>query len=81
MRKFTMMCPNCHSTHRVQKNNYARKAGATIGFTAGGIAGGLLGALTGATAGLCLGAKAGEVVDKNILNNYKCLCCEYEFSN
>lgn len=41
----------------------------------------LLGALTGATAGLCLGAKAGEVVDENILNNYKCLCCEYEFSN
>lgn len=33
-----MMCPNCHSTH-VQKNNYARKAGATIGFTAGGAAG------------------------------------------
>ena len=22
-----------------------------------------------------------EVVDENILNNYKCLCCEYEFSN
>ncbi len=47
-----MMCPNCHSIH-VQKNNYARKAGATIGFTAGGTAG---------WGGASVGAQAGAVL-------------------
>ena len=54
-----MMCPNCHSTH-VQKNNYARKAGATIGFTAGGAAG-WGGASVGAQAGAAIGLVAGPV--------------------
>jgi len=26
------------------------------------------------------GAKAGELVDEHVLNNYRCLACGYEFS-
>lgn len=71
MRKFTMMCPNCHSTHHVQKiTTHAKRvqplvlllkvqqAGAAIGLVAGpvgAVAGGIAGGLLGALTGATAG--------------------------
>lgn len=51
-----------------------------IGAAAGGIFGSITGALLGGTAGGVIGSKAGEVVDENVLDNYRCLKCDFEFS-
>ena len=51
-----------------------------IGAVAGGIFGSITGALLGGTAGGVIGSKAGEVVDENVLDNYRCLKCDFEFS-
>lgn len=54
--------------------------GGPIGATIGGIAGAVIGGLIGGSVGCTAGAKLGEVVDANILDNYYCLACEYNFS-
>jgi DNA-directed RNA polymerase subunit RPC12/RpoP len=51
-----------------------------IGGPAGVMLGGLFGALIGGAAGSIAGAKLGEAVDDHVLDNYRCLSCDYEFS-
>lgn len=68
-------CPKCEST-RVDKRNYATRAGAGIGGLAGGAAG-YVGAGTGAAAD----GAAGTVVDKFVLNNYESLNCGHTFTD
>ena len=66
-----LQCPKCKSIH-IETKNYARKTGGTIGTVAG------------TTGGLAVGGGAdlvlGELIDKNILNNLKCLSCGNSFS-
>ena len=45
----------------------------------GSIAGAILGGIVGGTAGGATGAKLGTFVDDHILNNYRCLSCEFAF--
>lgn len=82
------MCPNCDSK-RVDKRNYATKAGAGVGAAAGGVAGYNVGAGAGAAASTVLGTLAGgttgtavggAAVDKFVLNNYECLAYGHTFS-
>lgn len=47
-----IICPNCESK-KIDKRNYATKAGAGVGAAAGGVAG-----YVGAGAGAAAGAKA-----------------------
>ena len=51
-----------------------------VGVAVGGIAGIVLGALCGGTTGCLAGAKLGEVVDRHVLNNHRCLQCGFTFS-
>ena len=45
----------------------------------GSIAGGIIGGLLGGATGLAAGATLGEIVDRNILDNYHCLSCDFRF--
>jgi len=49
--------------------------GVTFGRVTGAIIGGLVGGTTGASAGVALG----EVLDGQVLDNYRCLECDYCF--
>jgi hypothetical protein len=51
-----------------------------IGSLLGGFAGAIIGGLIGGAAGGATGAKMGEVVDDAVLDNYRCLACEYTFN-
>jgi len=88
----TMCCPRCHSAFVVERN-LAKKTVSALG-AAGGVIGGIMASmndeppdaattvLTGFTAGLAAGAagaKLGEFIDKNILDNYQCPLCGYVF--
>jgi hypothetical protein len=50
------------------------------GMVLGSIAGALLGAFVTGTTGCIAGARLGELIDENILNNYQCQECGYQFS-
>lgn len=50
------------------------------GATVGGITGAIFGALLGCAAGGTLGAKVGQLIDQQILKNYRCLDCGHHFS-
>ena len=61
--------------------------GMTVGIVAGppgmlfgGVLGALFGAVVGGTAGGLSGARLGELVDRRILDNYRCLACGHCFS-
>lgn len=63
------------------------RIGATVGLVAGPIgvglgtiAGAIVGILLGGATGCAVGSKLGEVVDKNVLDNFQCLDCGYSFS-
>jgi len=49
--------------------------GVTLGRVTGAIIGGLVGGTTGASAGVALGS----VLDEQVLDNYRCLDCDYCF--
>jgi len=51
------------------------------GVAAGAIAGGILGALGGMLFGGALGSKAGDLVDKHIIQYYRCPKCGNAYSN
>ena len=51
-----------------------------VGSIFGGLAGALMGALFGGAAGCAAGAAVGEVIDTNVLDNYKCQDCGHSFS-
>jgi outer membrane lipoprotein SlyB len=92
--KMIIECPNCQSTRIVSKDVGKKtegvigavggaEVGGAIGLLAGPagvMVGSLLGALIGGAAGSIAGAKLGEVVDNHVLDNYRCLSCDYEFS-
>ena len=85
-------CPKCQSK-KVEKLNYGKRVGATIGGL-GGAAGGAATAMGGAVAGGKAGAAtfgfmagpagaasvAGRAVDEHILDNYRCFACGYKFN-
>ncbi|WP_336368085.1 hypothetical protein [Marinobacter sp. C2H3] len=50
--------------------------GATVGGLGGAVIGALLGGATGASAGVLLG----DILDKRVLDNLRCLDCGYCFS-
>src|SRR5574343_98709 len=50
------------------------------GMVFGGVLGALFGAVVGGTAGGLSGARLGELVDRRILYNYRCLACGHCFS-
>ena len=65
----------------------AGSLGMTVGIVAGppgmvfgGVLGALFGAVVGGTAGGLSGARLGELVDRRILDNYRCLACGHCFS-
>ncbi|RZU47162.1 hypothetical protein EV700_1555 [Fluviicoccus keumensis] len=90
------ICPRCHS-NLVAKRNLARKAVGTIGAVSGVVGGVVACAqdggesdnlaaavIGGMAAGLAVGiagARLGEFVDQNLLDNYQCLRCGYLFSD
>jgi hypothetical protein len=51
------------------------------GATLGALAGAIMGALLAGTSVGIAGARLGEVIDDRILDNYKCLACNYVFSH
>ncbi len=51
------------------------------GMLAGGFLGMLIGAMLGGTTGGIAGVKLGEIVDERILDNYRCLNCDYVFGS
>jgi predicted nucleic-acid-binding Zn-ribbon protein len=50
-----------------------------VGAVLGSITGAILGGLVGGATGGAIGARLGEVVDTNILKNFECLDCGYQF--
>lgn len=50
------------------------------GMVVGGVLGALFGALVAGTAGGLSGAQLGELIDRRILDNYRCLACGHTFS-
>lgn len=50
------------------------------GVVVGGIADAVLGALFGGAIGCKLAGNLGEVIDKNILDNYCCMSCDHNFT-
>lgn len=58
------------------------EVGLAIGLAAGplgALAGALLGGLAGAAAGCATGARLGNVIDEQVLDNYRCLACGHRF--
>jgi hypothetical protein len=55
---------------------FAGPAGAVCGAIAGAVIAGLI----GGTAGCATGSVFGEVIDGNILNNFRCHTCQHVFS-
>ena len=53
----------------------AGPVGSVVGSLSGAIIGGLVGGTTGASAGVALGS----VLDDQVLDNYRCLDCDYCF--
>lgn len=53
--------------------------GGPVGATLGGMAGALIGGLFGGSAGCIAGAKLGEIVDYQVLKNYRCRDCYHIF--
>lgn len=51
-----------------------------VGVVLGGLGGGLLGGLFGGAVGCAVGSTVGEAVDKNILDNLRCLDCQFNFA-
>lgn len=54
--------------------------GGPVGTLIGTVGGAILGGLFGAAAVCTVGARLGEVVDDNVLDNCECLSCGYTFS-
>ncbi|WP_244255700.1 complement resistance protein TraT [Burkholderia vietnamiensis] len=50
-----------------------------VGSAVGGIAGAILAGLVGGAAGCVAGSSLGEVIDANILDNYRCITCGFTF--
>lgn len=50
-----------------------------LGTAIGAVTGGVLGGLLGAAGGAKIGSEVGEVIDKNVINTYKCNKCGREF--
>ena len=44
------------------------------------IAGAIIGGIIGATTGCAIGLSLGELLDDNVLHNYRCLSCGFTFS-
>ena len=55
----------------------APPAGPLVGTIAGAVLGGIFGGILGCEVGTTLG----KAVDKNILNNYRCVACGHTFSD
>lgn len=51
------------------------------GIATGSIAGGIIGALIGGASGCITGTALGELLDQNVLDNYRCLDCRHSFSH
>lgn len=50
------------------------------GIVAGSLTGAVLSGLVGGTAGCIAGTRLGEMLDRKIFDNYRCLSCELQFS-
>lgn len=50
-----------------------------LGILVGGLFGAVLGGVAGGVVGCAAGAQLGDVVDSNVLENYRCLSCGYTF--
>jgi hypothetical protein len=51
-----------------------------VGIAMGGVIGAILGGFAGASLGCTSGAKVGELIDRNVLDNFHCLTCRHVFN-
>lgn len=53
--------------------------GGPVGITVGRVTGAIIGGLVGATSGASAGVALGGVLDEQVLDNHRCLDCDYCF--